>query len=648
MTDRSSGQSVVRSWRNIRLPVPQVLRAVVSVLLMAVVLLRGSAARADDHVIAPGQGSFIRDMVGGGDVLPGGCRVDRVTVGRYRIDATYGCADGVRATLWLRHVESTGSADALAGRFALGVRGEAPAGLVDAVAARVTAREAGFAWREFHAPPMADRDGRSPLNWLLVGVTLLMLVVGITRSRPAPTDLAYAGGLFAVALALRLLLGAYGPFHHNGQGGLWLQGAIGEPSVLSSFGPGYSELFRPLARLFPGAPDTAIFVANAVFSALAPALAYALGRMAGAAPLSALVVASLLAGDPVALRMAATESYLPSIIALTLAVGVLVAAAARLEEDRQRVTAALLLAAACMIGAQVIRIHPTAWIPVALAPLAASALGTPMPWRRRVGYAAAAGALVGTTILVVSGTVVRGVFDALSSGVIMRPNGSGTSMVVPLVVLGLVAALLAFTPARWLALIALPHLVVCLYTRDNFDISPIWQQAMDRLFVTVPLMTLALVLPRREAPLVFGAVAIALLGGLSTVRARTTEHYESRWLREALRAVPPECQILYLGRADDTTLFLPVFPPHGNMSTSNQGIGDTRRNAAGDDCAYYVHDSLCSTPEGRPPCEALERQLGVTQGRPVSLPAIPGHVNQSYLTPRVTVWMTRLSPTTHP
>ena len=648
MTDRHAGQSVVRSRRHIRVRMPQVLRAVVGALLMVVVLLRGSAAQADDHVVAPGQEDFIRTMVGGGDVLPGGCRVDEVVVGRYRIDVTYGCAGGLRTTVWLRHFENTGSADAIAGRFALGVRGEAPAGLVDAIAARVTAREAGFAWREFRTPPVADRRGRSPLNWLLVGVTLLMLVVGITRSRPAPVDLTYAGGLFAVALALRLLLGAYGPLHHNGQGGLWLHGAIGDPSFLSSFGPGYSELFRPVARLFPSAPDTAIFVANAVFSALAPALAYALGRMAGAAPLSALVVASLLAVDPVALRMAATESYQSSIIALTLAVGVLVAAAARLEEDRQRVTAALLLAAGCMIGAQVIRIHPTAWIPVALAPLAAGALGTTMPWWRRVGYAAAAGALVGTTILVVSGAVVRSVFEALSSGAIMHPDTPGASMVVPLVVLGLVAALLAFTPARGLALIALPHLVVCLYTRDNFDVSPVWQQAMDRLFVTVPLMTFALVLPRREAPLAFGAVAITLLGGLSTVRARTTEHHEYRWLREALRAVPSECQILYLGRADDTTLFLPVFPPRRNMATSNQGVGDTHRGSAGDACAYYVHDSLCSTPEGRPPCEALERQLGVTQGRPVSLPAIPGHVNQSYLTPRVTVWITRVSQTTHP
>lgn len=624
----------------------RVLRIAVCAFLMAAVLLRGSAAQANDHVIAEGQEAFIRAMVGGDEVLPGGCRVEEVTVSRRHIDVTYGCDGGQRARVWLRHLEDTANPGDTAGRFALGVQGAAPAGLMEAVIARVTAREASFRWTEFRAPPVADRRGRTPANWLLVGVTLLMLVVGIRRTRVAPTDLGYAGGLFAVALALRLLLGAYGPFHHNGQGALWLQGAIGEPSVLSSFGPGYSEIFRPVARLFPGAPDTAIFVVNAVFSALAPALAYALGRLAGAAPLSALAVASLLAGDPVALRMAATESYLPPIIALTLAIGVLVAAAVRLEQDRQRVAAALLMAAACMLGAQVIRIHPTAWGPVALAPLAAGAVGAPMPWWRRVGYAAAAGILVGTTILAVSGAVVRGVFEALNSGAIMRPSGPGASMTVPLVVLGVVAAILAASPARWLALISLPHLVVCLYTRDNFDVSLVWQQAMDRLFVTVPLMTFALVLPRREAPFAFGAAAIALLGGLSTVRARTTEHHEYRWLRETLRAVPPACQVVYLGRADDTTLFLPVFPPWRNTSTSNQGIGNVR--AALDACAYYVHDSICSTPEGRPPCDALERQLGVTRGRSVSLPAVPGHVNQSYLTPRVTVWMTQVPQTTRP
>lgn len=630
----------VRPWMS------RVLRIVACAFLVMVVLLRGSVAQANDHVIAQGQESFIRAMVGGSDVLPGGCRVDEVTVGRRHIDVAYGCEGGQRVSVWFRHVEDTGNAGAIAGRFALGVQGESPAGLVDAIAARVSAREAGFTWTEFRTPPVADRRGRTPMNWLLVGAALLMLAVGVKRARPAPVDVRYAVGLFAAALALRLMLGAYGPFHHNGQGGLWLHGAIGEPSFLSSFGPGYSELFRPVARLFPRAPDTAIFVVNAAFSALAPALAYALGRLAGAAPLPALAVASLLAGDPVALRMAATESYLPPIIALTLAVGVLAAAAARLEQDRQRIPAALLLAVACLFGAQVIRIHPTAWVPVALAPLAAGALGTTMPWWRRVGYAAAAGILIGTTILVVSGTIVRGVLDALSSGAIMHPNAPGASPVVPLAVIGIIAAALAFSPARWLALIALPHLVVCLFTRDNFDVSPVWQQAMDRLYVTVPLMTFALVLPLRDAPFAFGASVIALLGGLSTVRARTTEHHEYRWLRESLRAVPPACQIMYLGRANDTTLFLPVFPPLNNMSVSNQGIGNARAHSSNDGCVYYVHDSICATPEGRPPCEALERTLGVTPSRPVSLPAVPGHGNQSYLTPRVTVWMARVQQTT--
>ncbi len=635
----------MRQRRTGRLRMPPGLRAVVSAFLMAVVLLRGSAAQANDHVIAQGQEGFIRAMVGGGDVFPGGCRVDEVTVGRRHIDVVYGCEGGRRASVWLRHVEDTGSAGAIAGRFALGAQGEAPAGLVDAIAARVSAREPGFTWTEFRTPPVADRRGRTPLGWLLVGATLLMLVVGIKRARPAPMDIRYAVGLFAVGLALRLLLGAYGPFHHNGQGGLWLQGAIGDPSFLSSFGPGYSEIFRPVARLSPSAPDTAIFVVNTVFSALAPVLAYALGRLAGAAPLSALAVASLLAGDPVALRMAATESYLPSIIALTLAIGVLAAAAVRLEQDRQRIPAALLMAVACLFGAQVIRIHPTAWVPVALAPLAAGALGATMPWWRRATYAAVAVGLVGATILVVSGEVVRGVLEALRSGAIMHPDAPGASPVVPLVVIGVVAAVFAVTPARWLALIALPHLVVCLFTRDNFDVSPVWQQAVDRLFVTVPLMTFALVLPKREALFAFGAAAIALLGGLSTVRARTTEHHEHRWLRESLRAVPPTCQIMYLGRADDTTLFLPVFPPWNNMSVSNQGVGGVRAHSSNNACVYYVHDSICSTPEGRPPCEALERELGVTHGRSASLPAVPGHVNQSYLTPRVTVWMTRVPPT---
>ena len=636
-----SRTSSVRVWR------PswgsRIARALLGALVAIALLLTTPTAWAYDHLIAPEQEGLVRRMVGGDELLPGGCRVERTEIARQHINVTYRCDGERQAIVWLRHPEDVGHSGAHTERFALGTQGDVPVGLVEAVTARVAARESSFTWNTVRTPPIADRRGRSVLSWLLVIVALSMLVVGIARARPPKPDVLTAAGMYVVALALRLGLGAYGPFHHNGQGPLWLTGAIGDPTFLASYGPGYSEIFRPIARLFARAPDTAIFVANAAISALAPTLAFALARVAGAERLPALVVAALLATDPISLRMAATESYLPSVIALTLAVGVLVAAAVALAERGEGVPAAMLTAAACLFGAQVVRIHPTAWVPVALAPLAAVVPPVVMPWHRRLRYAAGFGAVVGAAILVVSGAVVRGVLEALRAGGIMHPNPPGASLLVPLGVLAVVTAGLAFGPARWLALVAVPHVLVCLFTRDNFDVSPVWQQAMDRLYATVPLMSVALVLSRREAPFALVAAVIALFGGMPTLRARTTEHHEYRWLRGALRAVPQGCQVVYLGRADTTTLFLPVFPPLRNTPIADHEPESQRLRIDPSSCTYYVHGSLCSTPEGQPPCETLERRLGVTPTTAVVLPAVPGHVNQSYRFPRVRVWMARLA-----
>jgi hypothetical protein len=136
--------------------------------------------------------------------------------------------------------------------------------------------------------------------------------------RPATWLRALAGlwpvwAVAAVALGLRLALGPWGPLHVNGHGARFVAGAVRAPEGIAAYGPGYREIFAPIAALAPSSPDWAIFACNALFSTLVTPLAFAIGRMTGLAASAACAAALLLAIDPIAIRMGATETYFAAI-----------------------------------------------------------------------------------------------------------------------------------------------------------------------------------------------------------------------------------------------------------------------------------------------------------------------------------------------
>ena len=47
-------------------------------------------------------------------------------------------------------------------------------------------------------------------------------------------------------------------------------------------------------------------------------------------------------------------------------------------------------------------------------------------------------------------------------------------------------------------------------------------------------------------------------------------------------------------------------------------------------CVYYVHTSLCSSAEGRPVCDAVERRLGLVHIARASFPARPSNEGLPY------------------
>jgi hypothetical protein len=230
-------------------------------------------------------------------------------------------------------------------------------------------------------------------------------------------------------------------------------------------------------------------------------------------------------------------------------------------------------------------------------------------------FVAAAG-VGGGVLLFTSGSVLVDVLGSIRSGTVFRPRPPS---LYPLIWIALLASAYAVSaPRRWLALPAAIAVAALVLTRHAFDASWIWEQAYARLYLPLPLIAVsACLLPASShgrwialaaAPvLVFAWIRF----GLPIISARTVEHREYRWVREQLGRLPPECRVIHLAAAGERVLMLPTYVGRSRPAVAM----DLRRSPtieaalAPAPCLYYVHGSLCSTPDGRPECEAIERRL---------------------------------------
>ncbi len=106
----------------------------------------GVARAGERYVIQPGAEALFGAMLGAGETLPGGCTLTDGKIERVSVLATYGCGDA-RVVLQLVHPTTAPSSAVRTERFAVATEsGTPPAGLVDAVADRIRARETGFEW----------------------------------------------------------------------------------------------------------------------------------------------------------------------------------------------------------------------------------------------------------------------------------------------------------------------------------------------------------------------------------------------------------------------------------------------------------------------------------------------------------------------
>lgn len=147
-----------------------------------------TARASERHAIEPGGEALIGTMLGKEQDLPGGCKLTDGKIERTAVLATYGCA-GTDVVLQLRHPDDASAGSVRTERFAVDVKsGTPPAGLVEAVAAKIRAGEAGFHWTDVGNGRAAHANGIT--RWLVVlalGVAAFLVYRLRRRRAPSPS-----------------------------------------------------------------------------------------------------------------------------------------------------------------------------------------------------------------------------------------------------------------------------------------------------------------------------------------------------------------------------------------------------------------------------------------------------------------------------
>lgn len=475
--------------------------------------------------------------------------------------------------------------------------------------------------------------------WLPCAALVLLAVVVWRGERPAARELWLVGAMTVCAAAARFACGLWGPLHINGQGPLWIRGAL-EHEALANYGPGYFELFTWVARLSTR-PDRAIFAANTLLSAMSPALLYATARLTGVARGGALAAAMVLALDAVTVHTAASEGYFSSIIFFVLAVQATLALAVQARVHGDRLAAALALGAASLLAATVARIHPVACVPLALCPLVVLGAARPEPWRARIALAGFAGVSIGAAVVLSSGSAIIRVLGA--SDMAGPAFGNLGRRQAELLGILLVAVWLLRHWARppWLPLLGVASLLVLQATRGPYQQDhPLWKLCSQRLFWPGLLLGAASLLSGRlrRTAWALGCTAAAtvavLVSAFPHLAHPTTEALEYRFLTEVLPNMPAGCTLASVGRAGKRVWEIPGYLiPSETRETSILNVehaSDLYAVATSGDCLVYVHASLCTSAEARALCESVERGVPLERVASRTFPAAPSRVDLPY------------------
>jgi hypothetical protein len=169
--------------------VGRLLTAAVVAAALCVCTTRRAAASSYD-VLAPGQEQLFAEMLGRGETLPGACTFASGQIESALVRGTYQCA-GSGLVVELRQSRHDDGAAAVTERFALAIAaGTAPAGLIDALAARIRARESAVVW----TPPGGDAGAQARAAFVVLRFDPLLIQIAWAILILASPILCWRGG----------------------------------------------------------------------------------------------------------------------------------------------------------------------------------------------------------------------------------------------------------------------------------------------------------------------------------------------------------------------------------------------------------------------------------------------------------------------
>lgn len=508
-----------------------------------------------------------------------------------------------------------------------------------------------------------------PIPWRLVTAWVASVLVAIAlarRIRPS-RFLGTASSLLALGAATWLFRRYAFPaafFHQNGHGAMWVDCALGE---YCSYGPGFRELFAFPARLDSAAAEQGIFFAHSLLAATAPISAWLIARAAGAPKIVAWALALVLAINPGLGRLAQSESYFGVVTWLLLAAAALLATGARFVGPRSLPFALAVCGAGALIG-QAAVVHPIAWIPSALVPLAVLVGRGALERRIRLLVAATVG--TGLVALASSGAIVLQVYElhrrwgqSIGEGFLPQllawlPWGLGLAgLFGGTWALKRHAKEVAFPLRR--AVVVTSALVVTLAlgaTLHPFASQASWIQhvAWGPYLPVLVAETAALaslvptqwLKPRALALAIAAAAVVSFAIKGRELTTLPTDVLESQFAISWRDELPDGARVLHLERADKRISTLPLYKasPRNIKAVAlvrEKGVEQALSFSTAP-LAFYYRSSLCTSEHGRNYCDELERNWKLEPIRTAVLPARPSMPYLPYDAEEVRVGLYRI------
>lgn len=620
-------------------------------LLAAALLASGCRPGTRGEVaIPPGQEELAAEMLGRGAAPLAGCEFGSGSIERATVHGHYRCPGG-EVAIELRHPAAAPNAAARTGKFAVVVvRGAPPAEFASAIAERIRAREAGFAWTEL--PPPAERTPQP--RWIDAGAALFALLllaaaVGLWRVRRDLLTREALPVLLLTLLGLALRVAATG-------GPADIRAVLGD---LRTSRAGFVAFSHLVYALLP-AGDESLWAVDRVFGALGVPLLYAVVRARFADRLIALGAAAALAMTPLLVRFAATDTpYIPLAAAF---LGALVA----YDRWTQRPALATLALAFGLLTAAVQLRPDGVWLVV---PAALLVLARPLPpWRvlLRPATLLCALAFVALNAVPVMTSVSGHAGGGYTASFVLVGSLFGSPWLVPAMTPGWLAALLglgvlaALGRGRAGVLWVLATLVA-----DPIDFpadAPLGHYANARYHIPAMYLACALIglgsaaLVRRgerwsgrtlraAPPLAVALIALAAAPRLDLLWHLWTPQREFAFFRAGLAQVDPQCKIVTLVATPDAG-FVPF-----DYLAPDRLLDITEFLAAGSDgCAVYYRCANCFSAaldlvdqSIHPACRDIEQRFALEPIVEAKVPAEP-YRDEQYVRDPLRIGFYRLQP----